>query len=167
MKQTLRIPKESFGGKPPNLDPQQLEPLIEDLAIEIGEQEHKSLHTIFLPSHLKMSMAKAMINYTLPRLGELVPEIKDKENLYPISKLINQQWNIFNSIVMDQKKIKMLEDDNFLNFMRQLRKFLIFMCENDCYYRAWVELFYVLGAFQVLNNKDQFFKPFKKEEKIE
>lgn len=131
---------------------QELERLVEDLVIKVAQKEKQSLWSHFVPQHLKLHLAKAMINYTVPRLNRLVP---DRKPDYPISKIVDRTFTAFEAMIKDQEKHGPINDRNFRNLVKTLRRTLIFISEEDIYYRGWLHILFLVLYMEVKANLSQ------------
>lgn len=131
------------------MDDQQLEAVIEDLTIKLAEREKESLWHHFLPQHLKLHLAKQIINYTTPKLNKLIP---DREPTYSITKVVDRVLKAFLAMARDQQKRKMLKDQNFINLIETVRRSLIFISEEDIYYRGWLHVLFLVLYLEVKEN---------------
>lgn len=117
-----------------------LDALIEEQAAQVAKTErgaYRRLHNQFVPRHLKIHLAKAMINYTAPRLNKLIPT---REPTCLVSKIVDNTFRNLDKMVKLKKSMK---DRHFLQLLEATRRTLIFIAEDDCYYRAWLELLFV------------------------
>jgi hypothetical protein len=84
-------------------------------------------------------------------IDKLVPEPKAR---YPQTKMIKHVFQeLFNAYCLEvwggrfddvpHQTLKRLEDRNFLTFLSATRKILLYVGENDRYYRAWIGLAFV------------------------
>ncbi len=84
-------------------------------------------------------------------LDKLLPE---KEPYYPQTKMVNRVFNeLFNVYLLEvwcgrfddvsHQCISNLKDRNFQHFLSVSRKALLFIGENDRYYRAWIGLAFI------------------------
>jgi len=120
--------------------------------VEVAQKEKKSLWTHFLPQHLKLHLAKQIINYTAPRLNKLVP---DRTPDYPISKIVDRTFKAFEAMVKDQKKHGPINDNNFFRLVQTLRRTLVFIAEEDIYYRGWLHILFLILYLEVKTNLPQ------------
>jgi hypothetical protein len=72
--------------------------------------------------------------YTAPRLSELVPDVQPT---FPSTKLLNDTLNVMKTLMPEQWH----EDGNFANNVEMLRRLIVWIAEEDSYYRMWLELF--------------------------
>ena len=115
----------------------QVEALIEKLANQVAEEQKTKLWSQFVPKHLKLHLAKQMVNYTVPRLNQLIPT-RQPECL--VSKIVDRTFSNLDNMV---KLKKTLKDSNFTSLLETMRRTLIFIAEEDCYYRAWLEILFL------------------------
>ncbi len=112
---------------------------IEALAQKLAVMEHKSLHQVFNPKHLKMHMMKQALNYTVGMTKGLLPETKPT---FPITQILDKTFA--NAITMSESLGDWHDDKNFPRFVETLRRLLIFIAEEDGYYRGWLEMFLMM-----------------------
>lgn len=134
------------------LNDEMLERLVEDLAIEVAQKEKQSLWVHFLPQHLKLHLAKQIINYTVPRLNKLVP---DRTPSYPISQIVDRVFKAFEGMIEDQEKHGPINDKNFRKLVKTLRRTLVFIAEEDIYYRGWLHILFLVLYLDVQANLHQ------------
>lgn len=147
------------------LNEKEIEEKIEDLAIAMQKEDGESLWRKFLPQHLKLHMAKQILNYTAPRLNSLIPDRKPE---YIESQIINNTFMFFRDVIKKNDVEKRWhEDGNFPQFLESTRRLLIFLCEEDIYYRKSLSVFLMLLALQVSHYQNQIgdLKQIKIEEK--
>jgi len=115
----------------------------------------RSIWGIVLPSHWWMHIIKQSLNYVFSRLD--VPKVERK---WQISEYI---WELFNHIIArveekaEQEPFKSEPEanlDNFLRLLRAARDCIILICEEDQFYRQWVEYAFVKAAQIGLRNLD-------------
>jgi hypothetical protein len=86
-------------------------------------------------------------------LDRLLPE---KKSYYPQTRMLEHSFQrLFNVYVLEvwngrfddvsHQNLAGLKDHNFQHFLSVIRKTLLFISENDRYYRAWVGLFYIVA----------------------
>jgi len=132
------------------MEEQELESQIEDLAIQLCNNEKRSIWSVFTPQEFKLHMAKQIINYSALKLGSLLPE-KQAEN--EVSLLTEQIFEQIDKVLKTHvQHDKDLQDRNFVRFLQTFKKCLIYMSETDCYYREWLRLYYLLTYFTVQAN---------------
>ncbi len=120
-----------------SLDDTKIESAIEDLAVDVAQSQGTSLWKHYLPQHLHLRLAKEVVNYTAPKLNRLVPHVTPH---YPVSKLINRVFGSFEHMATEQRRHGTL-DNNFISMIRATRRFLLYVCEHDIYYRRWMHIF--------------------------
>lgn len=125
---------------------QQVESLIENLAAQIAEKDNVSVWSHFVPKHLKLHLAKQMINYTVPRLNKLIPT---REPKCLVSKIVDRT---FSRLHKRMQLKQTLTDRNFIKLLNATRRTLIFIADEDCYYRAWLEILFLLAYQDVKRN---------------
>ena len=102
---------------------------------------------------LKEHLLKKLINFCMVVIDKLVPEVKP---YYPQTKmsehLFQQLLHVYALEVwcgrfddVPYQTFKGLKDRNFQHFLSATRKILLYLGENDRYYRAWIGLAFVLG----------------------
>jgi hypothetical protein len=124
----------------------ELEQHIDALARELAMKEHRSLWQIFNPKHMKLHMAKQILAYATPRLAA---EIPDREPTVPATKLFNGTLKVMKELAPQFWH----EDGNFPNMIELMRKLVIFIAEDDPYYRGWLEMFLLLLAQTTLEQR--------------
>jgi hypothetical protein len=100
---------------------------------------------------LKEHLVKKVINLCMRVIDKLVPEIPPS---YPQTRMTKHVFqHLFNAYCLEvwggrfddvaHQTLGGLEDRNFLHFLSATRKILLYVGENDRYYRAWIGLAFV------------------------
>ena len=100
---------------------------------------------------LKEHLVKKLINLCMQVIDKLVPEPTAH---YPQTKMAKHVFQyLFNAYCLEvwggrfddvpHQTLSGLEDRNFLHFLSAARKILLYVGENDRYYRAWIGLAFV------------------------
>ena len=130
----------------------QVEATIEKLSLQLSKKQKKSHWVNFTPRHLKLHLAKQVINYTVPRLKRLIPLRKPR---CVVSKIIDNSFRDITRMLYEGKKDKskpLFGDDNFIRLLTATRRTLVFMAEEDPYYRMWLEILLLSLYLNVKNN---------------
>lgn len=101
---------------------------------------------------LKEHLLKKVINLCMRAIDKLVPEPRAR---YPQTKMAEHVFQqLFNAYCLEvwggrfddvpHQNLKGLQDKNFLHFLSATRKILLYVGENDRYYRAWIGLGFVV-----------------------
>ena len=130
-------------------DDEQIEALIEELAVKAAKREKGSIWSQFVPRHLKLHLAKQMINYTTPRLNKLIPTRKPE---CLVSKIVDRTFIRIREMTQKKNVNPALKDNNFTNLLDTTRRTLIFIAEEDVHYRAWLEALLLLIYQDVKTN---------------
>jgi hypothetical protein len=102
-------------------------------------------------TELKLHLFKKLINFCMKILDNVLPE---SEPYYPQTKMLDRVFkHFFNVYVLEvwcgrfddvsHQCISNLKDRNFQHFLSVSRKALLFIAENDRYYRAWIGLAFI------------------------
>jgi hypothetical protein len=102
-------------------------------------------------SDLKLHLLKKFVNLGMHLLDRILP---DSRPYYPQTRMLEHTFQrLFNAYILEiwggrfddvaHQSIHELKDRNFQHFLSVARKTLLFISENDRYYRAWVGLFFV------------------------
>jgi hypothetical protein len=100
---------------------------------------------------LKEHFLKKLINFCMVVIDKLVPEPKAR---YPQTRMAKHVFqHLFNAYCLEvwsgrfddvpHQNLKGLQDRNFLHFLSATRKILLYVGENDRYYRAWIGLAFI------------------------
>ena len=130
----------------------QTEVAIEKLSLQLSKNEKKSSWANFTPRHLKLHLAKQIINYTVPKLNRLIPTRKPR---CIVSKIIDHSFMDITRMLCEGQKDKkkpLFGDDNFIRLVDATRRTLLFMAEEDPYYRIWLEILLLSLYLNVKNN---------------
>jgi len=106
---------------------------------------------------LKLCLTKKFVNFAVRILGRLVPEAKAT---YPQTLMTD---NMFKRLVkayqieayagrfddIPYKQLPELKDKNFMRFLIFSRKILVYLGENDRYYRMWLGYALLLAEDEV------------------
>jgi hypothetical protein len=99
-------------------------------------------------AELKLHLVKKLVNFCMKILDKFLPE---KEPYYPQTKMLHhvfeQLFQVYRLEVyqgmyddVPYQTVQGLKDRNFQRFLSVTRKLLLFVGENDRYYRAWIGL---------------------------
>jgi hypothetical protein len=106
-----------------------------------------------LHPELKMHLIKKLVNICTLALDKLLPDV---EPCFPQGKMVKDIFigldNVFRVEAFcgrfDDRpcqKINKLKDRNFQHYLNAMRKILIYLSENDRYYRMWLGLAMILA----------------------
>jgi hypothetical protein len=104
-----------------------------------------------LHKELKEHLLKQVINLCMRVIDKIVPEPRAR---YPQTKMVKHVFQqLFNAYCLEvwggrfddvpHQTLKGLQDKNFLHFLSATRKILLYVGENDRYYRAWIGLAFI------------------------
>ena len=104
--------------------------------------------------NLKLHLLKQLVNFSFRVLDKLVPETKDA--YYPQCKMLDRVFQqLFNAYLLEvycgrfddvsKQSLASLKDRNFQHFLSAARKMLLFISDNDRYYRAWIGLAFIVA----------------------
>lgn len=102
-------------------------------------------------TELKLHFLKKLINFCMKILDKV---LREKEPYYPQTKMLDRMFKQFFNVYLlevwsgrfddvSHQCIGNLKDRNFQHFLSVTRKVLLFIAENDRYYRAWVGLAFI------------------------
>lgn len=102
-------------------------------------------------AELQLHLVKKLVNFCMKILDRFLPE---KEPYYPQTKMLEHIFQrLFNVYLLEvwcgrfddvrHQNLRDLKDRNFLHVLSVTRKTLLFIGENDRYYRAWLGLLFV------------------------
>lgn len=74
----------------------------------------------------------------------------------PQSELIQRVWGRLEAVVKREVETGCWNDKNFSKLLEATKKGLIFLCENDRYYKRWLGLVSVFLVEEVLREKREF-----------
>ena len=105
----------------------------------------------YVHKELKEHLIKKLINLCMYVIDKLVPE---PMATFPQTRMAKHVFqHLFNAYCLEvwggrfddmpHQTLKRLEDHNFLTFLSAARKILLYVGENDRYYRAWIGLAFV------------------------
>ena len=129
-----------------------MEATIEKLSLQLSKKEKKSPWANFTPRHLKLHLAKQIINYTVPRLNKLIPTRKPR---CVVSKIVDKSFTDITKMLREGQKDKtkpLFGDDNFIRLVDATRRTLLFIAEEDPYYRIWLEILLLSLYVNLKNN---------------
>lgn len=92
---------------------------------------------------LKMHLLKQTINYVTPHVLSLCPNVQAKT---PQSKLVLAVWARLEDALRKEASIDARDDKNLNKLLESTKRALVFLCENDKYYRRWLGLLMLLLA---------------------
>ena len=104
-------------------------------------------------SELKLHFFKKLVNFGMRFLDKILPDSKPR---YPQTKMLEDVFKdlfhvykvqVYEGMYDDvpYQTLEGLRDRNFQHFLSVSRKLLLFVGENDRYYRAWIGLAFKLG----------------------
>lgn len=115
-----------------------VEEQVEAVASTLTRKQGKNFWAHFSPKQLKLHLAKQVLNYTAPKLNKLIPYRKPK---CVVSKIIDESFREITGMLKEGKKTKrVFGDNNFTRLIDSTRRTLVYMCEEDPYYRMWLEI---------------------------
>jgi len=104
----------------------------------------------------KMKMLKDAINFIAPRVLRLSSGVQPKT---PQSKLILSVWARLEDALKKETSIGYFNDKNFSKLLESTKQALIFLCENDRYYKRWLSLFAFILKEELEKQYDNFTFP--------
>ena len=125
---------------------------IEELSSQLPKKKNDPPWMDFTPRYLKLILAKKILNYTVPRLNRLIPTRKPR---CIVSKIIDKSFLDITSMLREGQRDKskpLFGDDNFITLIKATRRTLLFMAEEDPYYRIWLEIFLLTLYLNVKNH---------------
>ena len=103
---------------------------------------------------LRMHLTKKLVNSAVRVLNRLIPE--EKATLPQTVMTDNVFKRLFQAYKIEAycgrfdeipyKQLPSLKDKNFMRFLTLSRKLLLYLGENDRYYRAWLGYAFILAA---------------------
>jgi len=102
---------------------------------------------------LKLHLLKKTVNLCMRFIDRFLPETRPR---YPQSVMLEHAFQqLFNAYLLEvycgrfddvsRQSLASLKDRNFQHFLSVARKILLFIGENDRYYRAWIGLAFIAG----------------------
>jgi len=85
----------------------------------------------------KMTLLKKTINLVAPRILRLSKGVTPTT---PQSRLISSVWARLEDVYMKDVRTGCFDDRNFGSLLETAKQALIFLCENDKYYKRWLGL---------------------------
>lgn len=102
------------------------------------EAEGRSWWSGFQPRHLKLRLIKAVLNYTSPHVMQLAPE---REPSLEITRIVDKTFSrLLKVLDREETQNRAVRDRHFRNLVEAARRALIYVAEEDCYYRDWLAL---------------------------
>jgi len=106
-----------------------------------------------LRTELKLHLLKKAVNLCMRLIDRFLPETRPR---YPQSVMLEHVFQqLFNAYLLEmysgrfddvsRQSLVSLKDRNFQHFLSVARKILLFIGENDRYYRAWIGLAFIAG----------------------
>jgi len=100
-----------------------------------------------------MHLLKQAINYLSPRFLGKIPAVQAKT---PQSRLVLAVWARVEATLKKEAPIKARDDRNFTTLLETVKRALIFLCEEDRYYKRWLGLTFLLFAEETGRALQQF-----------
>jgi len=102
---------------------------------------------------LKLHLLKKAVNLCMRFIDKFLPETRPR---YPQSVMLEHVFQQFFNVYLlevycgrfddvSRQSLASLKDRNFQHFLSVARKILLFIGENDRYYRAWIGLAFIAG----------------------
>jgi len=102
---------------------------------------------------LKLHLLKKTVNLCTRFIDKFLPETRPR---YPQSVMLEHAFQQFFNVYLlemysgrfddvSKQSLASLKDRNFQHFLSVARKILLFIGENDRYYRAWIGLAFIAG----------------------
>jgi len=92
----------------------------------------------FQPRHLTLKLIKSVLNYTAPRVKQLAPERKPT---LTVTEIVERSFRRIMAVLeKEEAQNKAVRDRHFRNLVEAARRALIYVAEEDCYYRDWLAL---------------------------
>jgi len=101
----------------------------------------------------KMKLLKESINFIARRVHRLSSGVQPKT---PQSQLILRVWARLEDGLIKEVQTGCFNDKNFRNLLESTKQALIFLCENDRYYKRWLGLLSMFLTEEVLREKRDF-----------
>jgi len=101
----------------------------------------------------KMHLLKQTIKFIVPRVLRLSSGVQAKT---PHSELIFRVWERLEAVVTREVQTGCWNDSNFRGLLQATKQALIFLCENDRYYKRWLGLLAMFLTEEVLREKREF-----------
>jgi hypothetical protein len=108
---------------------------------------------------MKMVFLKNTINLVTPRIRRMTEGVQAKT---PQAELISRVWARVMSVWEKDNVIELYGDNNFQNLLLAVRDALIFLCENDRYYKRWLGLL----SFLMSEELEKMFQEFSYEKAL-
>lgn len=102
---------------------------------------------------LKMHLLKRLINSVAPKVLSMAKGVKAET---PQSKLIERVWARLEDVLKKEVQTGCFDDDNFKVLLRSVKEALIFLCENDKYYKRWLGLMAFFLSEELTKMKSEF-----------
>jgi len=101
----------------------------------------------------KMHLLKQTIKYIVPRIHRLSGDVQAKT---PQSRLVLSVWARLEAVVKREVASGCWNDKNFSSLLETSKRALIFLCENDKYYKRWLGLLAMFLTEELLREKCEF-----------
>ena len=100
---------------------------------------------------LRLHLFKKVVNLCMRVIDRVLPEARSR---YPQSEMLEHLFQqLFNVYLLEvycgrfddvaRQSLARLKDRNFQHFLSAVRKMLLFISDNDRYYRAWIGLAFI------------------------
>lgn len=109
---------------------------------------------------VKMVFLKNTINLVTPRIRRMAEGVEAKT---PQAELISRVWARVMSVLEKDSSVVVYGDNNFRNLLLAVRDALIFLCENDRYYKRWLGLL----CFFMVEELEKMFQEFSFEKALD
>lgn len=106
-----------------------------------------------LTKDFKLYMVKQLINYLGPKLEGLVSTETPRT---PQSRLVLRTWERLEAILKKEVETGCFNDKNFSRLLSASKKALVFLCENDKYYKRWFGLLAVVLGEELMKAQEHF-----------
>ena len=104
-------------------------------------------------AELKLHLLKKAVNLCMRLIDRFLPETRPR---YPQSVMLEHAFQqLFNAYLLEvycgrfddvpKQSLASLKDRNFQHFLSAARKMLLFISDNDRYYRAWIGLAFIVA----------------------
>lgn len=102
---------------------------------------------------LRLHLFKKVVNLCMRVFDQVLPEARSR---YPQSRMLEHLFQQLTNVYLlevycgrfddvPKQSLVSLKDRNFQHFLSVARKILLFIGENDRYYRAWIGLAFIAG----------------------
>lgn len=100
-----------------------------------------------------MVWVKQLINNVAPRLLGMVKGVKGET---PQARLVERVWTRLEDVLEKCSQTGTLDDNNFITLVNSVKEALIFLCENDKFYKRWLGLLAYFFAEEYQKMRSQF-----------